>query len=106
MNSYKKYQENNPNDDSHSGLVLDPFVVLKAKIAYQIASYRYRKLSAQNEHSELHRYGNMWDLDAQESEMIRDRKKALEEEIDFCSSQIRAYVNDDNKAKIIPDRCL
>lgn len=95
MNSKSKIEE-----------IVEQQDLLQQKIRYQVKNYLYRKLSAQEEIADLNRTLVRCDLSYEEKFTVRQRILSLKEEIAFCVGQITAYENNDNKAKIVPDRCL
>lgn len=106
MNSNSKFHENENEKSSPQMFEGCSITILQAKINHQIKGYQLRLFCAKEEFSslsgiqpiELDDYSYMPD--------IRERKKVLMSEIEFCKNQILAYQNGDNKAKIIPDRLL
>ncbi len=106
MNSLDKFRENEENNPSQMAGVLSDKAILQSKINYQISNYRMRVLSAQEEIADLTRCIS---FNSHEYLMLsewRSRISVLLEEIKFCKNQIYAYENNNNKAKIIPDRLL
>ena len=106
MNSNNKYQENQQNKASESEKLSGASQVLAQKIKHVIRGYQYRKLAAQDEIADLSRVNSYMTEEGLDRSGVRSRIATLKEEINFCHNQILAYLNNDNKAKIIPDRLL
>lgn len=95
MDSNRKYQEQEQEKED-----------LRGKIQREIHRYRVRKLLAEEEFADVSRYRDKCDMYSDERYKCNERLKQIRDEIDFCKRQITAYVNGDDKAKIIPDKCL
>lgn len=95
MNSNQKHHEQEETESE-----------LKKKIAYQIKNYSMRKIVAQDEIANLHRCFNDLNDNLELFQIRQDRNAFLKQEINFCNGQIKAYKENDNKNKIIPDRLL
>lgn len=106
MNSNSKFHESVQSTETllnSAGLTVS---VMQAKINHMIKGYLYRKLSAQDELADISRVQQNDPFNADMSGVWNSRKKQLLDEIEFCNKQIKAYQENDDKAKIIPDRLL
>lgn len=106
MDTSRKFEEIKENNPALASGVSSPEAVFRAKINYQIQNFLYRKLSAEGEVADLARCISFNPTDYEMLSQWRKRISVLMEEIKFCKEQIWAYENNDNKRKIIPDRCL
>lgn len=79
---------------------------LAAKIAKAIYQYKIRKLSAGEEFADVYRYRGTLPLYSDLRYAVNKKLNDLQEEINLCNAQIKAYQENDNKAKLIPDRLL
>ncbi len=106
MNSKSKQEQMQEDQASYDLKIREASAIMAAKIQHQIKSYQLRKLSAQCEYADLFRVTPVDLDDYSYMPDIRARRVLLQQEISFCTEQIRAYQENDNKAKIIPDRLL
>jgi hypothetical protein len=106
MNSNSKHQDNQQDKASEIDKISGASAIMAAKIAYQIRSYSFRLCSANFRLKELNDYSVVMREEGFDRLMLRQEIKNLKEEIRFCEIQVRAYQENDNKAKIIPDRLL
>ena len=95
MNSNSKFQE-----------LQEEQRVLVQKINYTIRNYKLRRLCASDDLADVVRIRSQ-NSDNYDMLPVWDaRIFQLREEIEFCNRQIKAYAENDNKMKIIPDRLL
>jgi len=95
MNSNQKHQENQETSNT-----------LVSKINEEIRKYKVRKLLAQDEYADVCRFRDKQALYSELRSGAAKKLKDILEEIELCNGQIRAYQENDNKAKLIPDRLL
>lgn len=95
MNSHQKHQENVQEQES-----------LAQKIQRQIYFYTVRKLAAESHYADVCRYRDQQEKHDFFFYEASKRIIEIQDEIDLCRRQIKAYKENDNKAKLIPDRLL
>lgn len=95
MDSNRKFQEDQENIDS-----------IAVKIAKELYRYEVRLTSASYEVQEVTFFKNKQPKFSDLWRASNRKLLELQEEINVCNSQIRAYKENDNKAKLIPDRLL
>lgn len=95
MNSNSKFQE-----------MQDDAMNLRLKIQRVIVDYRFRRLAVLDDIADLSRCVR---AGADDESMLADwysRIEILREEVELCDRQIQAYLENNNKMKLIPDRLL
>lgn len=95
MNSNSKFHEMEEDKDN-----------LACKIARQIYNYKVRKACASDEYADVYRYRDTLPPHSDLRFAVNQKLRDIQEEINLCNSQIKAYQENDNKAKLIPDRLL
>lgn len=79
---------------------------LAAKIEKEIYKYTIRRLSANEEFKDVYRYRSLLPLHSDLRYEVSRKLLEIQEEINLCNNQIKAYQEGNNKAKLIPDRLL
>ncbi len=95
MDTNRKFQELQEEKES-----------LAAKIARKIYHYKVRKLAAGEEYADVYRYRGTLPPHSDLRFAVNRKLQEIQDEINLCNSQIKAYQENDNKAKLIPDRLL
>jgi hypothetical protein len=95
MDSNRKYHENQ-----------EASTELASAVNREIYRYKLRKLLAQDEYADVVRYRDKLELYSDLRLASNIKLKEIQAEIDLCNEQIRAYQENNNKAKLIPDRLL